>query len=211
MEYGQGSNNQGNSDDNGDVAPHEHTLIEHEGKTPTCTEKGWETYYTCSGCDEYTTYKELDALGHAYSDSYQPNGDVHSLFCSRCSSTTDQSHSWSSGSIAKEPTCTDNGSKVYVCTVCGLEKTSVVLALGHDYSAGFTPNGNVHSSTCSRCDKTVHQAHEWSEGQITKQPSCEENGIETYTCTICNGEKYVSIASLGHDYGGHIRQDHIQH
>ena len=207
LEYGQGSNNQGNGDSIGDATPHEHTLVKHEGKAPTCTEKGWQTYYTCSGCKEYNTYKELDALGHAYSDSYQPNGDVHSLFCSRCSSTTDQTHNWSTGSITKEPTCTDNGSKIHVCTVCNVEKTSVVLALGHDYSAGFTPNGNVHSSTCSRCDKTVHQAHEWSEGQITKHPTCVENGVETFTCSICNGEKNVSIASLGHDYALEYQPD----
>ena len=208
MEYVQGSDNQGNDDYDGDViAPHEHSLVEHEGKDPTCTEKGWEAYYTCSGCDEYTTYKELESLGHDYGESYQANGDVHSLFCSRCSATSDEAHNWIKGKVVNEPTCTDIGSETYTCSVCSAEKTSMILALGHDYSDGFIPNGNVHSSTCSRCDKTVHQAHEWSEGQITKQPTCVENGVETFTCSICKGEKNVSIASLGHDFALEYQPD----
>ena len=208
LEYGQGSNDQENDNSSGDVAaPHEHTLVEHEGQLPTCMENGWETYYTCSGCKEYTTYKEILALGHDYGESYQANGDVHSIFCSRCSDTSDESHSWIKGSVVSEPTCTDNGSEIYVCTVCNAVRSSVILALGHDYSDGFIPNGNLHSSTCARCDKTIHQAHEWSEGHITKQPTCVENGVETFTCSICKGEKNVSIASLGHDFIGEYQPD----
>ena len=42
---------------------------------PTCTEAGWEAYDTCSRCN-YTTFKELPALGHDYVD-YK---------CTRCGS-----------------------------------------------------------------------------------------------------------------------------
>ena len=37
----------------------------HEAKAPTCTEKGWNEYVTCSRCD-YTTYVEIPATGHDY-------------------------------------------------------------------------------------------------------------------------------------------------
>ena len=40
-----------------------HKYVHHEGKTPTCTEKGWYEYDTCEHCD-YTTYREIPALGH---------------------------------------------------------------------------------------------------------------------------------------------------
>lgn len=40
-----------------------HKLVHYAAKSPTCTEMGWETYDTCSDCD-YTTYKEMPALGH---------------------------------------------------------------------------------------------------------------------------------------------------
>lgn len=44
---------------------HEHTLVHHDSKAATCTEIGWKSYDTCAVCD-YTSYKELAALGHDY-------------------------------------------------------------------------------------------------------------------------------------------------
>ena len=35
-----------------------HDLVNHSGKTPTCTQVGWDAYVTCSRCD-YTTYEKL--------------------------------------------------------------------------------------------------------------------------------------------------------
>ncbi len=42
-----------------------HELVQYEGQLPTCTEIGWNAYEACSQCD-YTTYEEIDALGHSY-------------------------------------------------------------------------------------------------------------------------------------------------
>ena len=39
-----------------------HSEVEHEAKSPTCTEIGWDAYVTCKNCD-YTTYEEKPALG----------------------------------------------------------------------------------------------------------------------------------------------------
>ena len=45
----------------------EHDLEHTDAKAATCTEIGWDAYDTCKrdGCD-YTTYNELEALGHAF-------------------------------------------------------------------------------------------------------------------------------------------------
>jgi len=42
-----------------------HDIVAHDAQAPTCTEKGWEAYETCTRCD-YTTYVELSATGHSY-------------------------------------------------------------------------------------------------------------------------------------------------
>lgn len=42
---------------------HTHTLVEYEGKEPTCMEDGYEAYEECTEC-EYTTYKLIEKLGH---------------------------------------------------------------------------------------------------------------------------------------------------
>ena len=78
-----------------------HDEIQHEAKAPTCTEKGWNAYVTCSRCD-YTTYVELPALGHTWSD-------------------------WT---VTKEPTYTDQGNETRTCEVCGKTETRETEALG---------------------------------------------------------------------------------
>ena len=45
------------------VKPLGHDTTDHAAKAATCTEKGWSVYQTCSRCD-YSTYKEIPALGH---------------------------------------------------------------------------------------------------------------------------------------------------
>ena len=64
-----------------------HDLVQHAAKAPTCTEKGWNAYETCSRCD-YTTYAELPALNHDYQAvTVEPTceADGYTIFtCSRC-------------------------------------------------------------------------------------------------------------------------------
>ena len=64
-----------------------HDLVQHAAKAPTCTEKGWNAYETCSRCD-HTTYAELPALNHDYQAvTVEPTceADGYTVFtCSRC-------------------------------------------------------------------------------------------------------------------------------
>ena len=64
-----------------------HDLVQHAAKAPTCTEKGWNAYETCSRCD-HTTYAELPALNHDYQAvTVEPTceTDGYTIFtCSRC-------------------------------------------------------------------------------------------------------------------------------
>ena len=71
----------------GEKDPNNHALEQHAAKAPTCTEKGWDAYKTCSRCD-YTTYAELPALNHDYQAvTVEPTceTDGYTVFtCSRC-------------------------------------------------------------------------------------------------------------------------------
>ena len=42
--------------------------------------------------------------------------------------------------------------------------------------------------------------HKWDEGKVTKEPTCEKEGIKTYTCKNCQTTKTESIKALGHNY-----------
>lgn len=71
----------------GEKNPNNHDLVRHEAQAPTCTEKGWNAYETCSRCD-HTTYAELPALNHDYQAvTVEPTceTDGYTVFtCSRC-------------------------------------------------------------------------------------------------------------------------------
>ena len=99
-----------------------HALEQHAAKAPTCTEKGWNAYETCSRCD-YTTYAELPALNHDYQAvTVAPTceTDGYTIFtCSRCNDSytadpTDQlGHqfgAWSpNGTGAQSASCLRDG------------------------------------------------------------------------------------------------------
>ena len=71
----------------GEKDPNNHALVHPSAKAPTCTEKGWNAYETCSRCD-HTTYTELPALNHDYQAvTVAPTceTDGYTIFtCSRC-------------------------------------------------------------------------------------------------------------------------------
>ena len=43
--------------------------------------------------------------------------------------------------------------------------------------------------------------HTWNDGQITTAATCTENGVMTYTCTMCSDTKTEVIPATGHAYG----------
>ncbi len=42
--------------------------------------------------------------------------------------------------------------------------------------------------------------HTWSDGEITLEPTCAEDGERTYTCTTCGDSKTEAIPALGHTW-----------
>ena len=118
--------------------------------------------------------------------------------------------------VTKEPTCTEEGIKTYTCS-CGEEYTEKIAALGHKevtdpaVEPTETEDGKTEGSHCSVCKEVLKEQqiipatgkpgeHEHKyEVTVTKEPTCTEEGIKTYTCSC--GEKYTEkIAALGHKY-----------
>ena len=46
--------------------------------------------------------------------------------------------------------------------------------------------------------------HTWDEGKITKEATCSETGVKTYTCSRCGGTKTEEIPNTKHDYEEHV-------
>ena len=189
--------------------------------TPTCTKTGVKQY-TCTICSETKT-EEIAALGHDYSSDWTIDTAAacetvgsKSHHCTRCDSKIDvteipaSGHSWNDGAITTEPTCTDEGVKTFTCNACGKTRTEAVAALGHNYSSDWTIDTAADCETvgskshhCTRCDskKDITEIpasgkHTWNNGVITKPATIAEEGVKTYTCTVCGVTRTETIAKL---------------
>ena len=49
--------------------------------------------------------------------------------------------------------------------------------------------------------------HVWNEGEVTTAATCTQDGVMTYTCTLCEEERTEPITKLGHDFAGEWQSD----
>ena len=143
----------------GEKDSNNHALEQHAAKAPTCTEKGWNAYETCSRCD-YTTRKELPALNHALEQHAakaptctEKGWDAYET-CSRCDHTTYAelpalNHDYQA--VTVEPTCETDGYTIFTCSRCKDSYTADPTdQLGHQFGA-WSPNGTgAQSADCLR-------------------------------------------------------------
>jgi len=71
--------------------------------------------------------------------------------------------------------------------------------------ATCTEDGYTGDTYCKDCGETIGtgtpipaKGHSWNEGKITTAPTCENAGVKTYTCTVCNATKTEAIDATGH-------------
>ena len=159
-----------------------HDLVQHAAQAPTCTEKGWDAYDTCSRCN-YTTYQEIPALNH--------NLVRHD---------------------AQAATCTEKGWNAYeTCSRCNYTTYQEIPALNHALvhhdaqAATCTEIGWDAYDTCSRCDYTTYAElsalnHDYQ--AVTVEPTCETDGYTVFTCSRCK-DSYTADPTdkLGHQFG----------
>lgn len=158
-----------------------HDLVHHDAKAATCTEKGWAAYDTCSRCD-YTTYREIGALGHDFDTAWEIDGDYHWHVCKRngCTEIKDKAaHVLKTRERNVDPTCTEEGSKIIetYCEVC-----NQVLELQEQ-----TVNKIAHKYVLDEAKSVA--------------PTCTTAGTRVYTCELCHEASYSdSLTALGHDF-----------
>ena len=87
--------------------------------------------------------------------------------------------------------------------LCEDEDCEEVKGYGaHEYGTWET-NGTNHWQACTVCGyKTDEAPHTWDAGKITKEASCVENGVKTYTCTVCGATKTADIPMVAHSWDG---------
>ena len=189
---------------------HRYILIKKEA--PTCESDGI-LYGKCSRCSKTITKQDAKnpALGHDWKD----NGDGTAT-CSREGCGKKHTHDLDSGTTTVAPTCTVTGEKEYCCTYtnCPYKKTESLKATSHKnkeprnykkptcQAEGYT--GDIYCKDCgillSSGKVTKKYDHDWDGGKVTKEATCKEEGIMTYTCENCDETETVSIKKTAHNY-----------
>ena len=185
-----------------------HDEIAHEAQAPTCTAIGWDAYVTCSRCD-YTTYKEVAALGHTEGAAVEENrkestctvaGSYESVvYCSVCKTHVISRETkalelaaHTAGEVVveneKAATCTAEGSydNVVYCTICNAELSSTTVTvdmLAHSYIAYSSIGGDLERAVCEYdCGSThtrVVESHEGNDVEVVPGTSGENNAEVT--------------------------------
>ena len=171
-----------------------------EGKVttePTCTEEGVKTF-ECTVCGKTKTEK-VEALGHDWNNDFTVDKEatceetgLKSIHCKRCDIKKDETVIPAKGHVAgekkienaTESTCENGGSydEVIYCTVCGKELSRTTI-------------------------KTEAKGHKWNEGKVTTEPTCTEEGVKTFECTVCGKTKTEKVEALGHDWNNDFTVD----
>ena len=213
--------------ESGDIDPNNHDLQRHEEvKAPTCTEKGWSAYYTCSRCD-YTAYQETDALDHDWNDWTSNGNKTHTRTCKRDPSHT-ETEACSGVSCGDTGACSVCGGAYTVehkydesswacddaghwrnCVYCHEKGETASHSFEmHEQTAATCVSKAVYARVCSDCD---YHGGNFIFGNINpdnhdliphagKAATCTESGWEAYdTCSRCDYTTYVELLALGHD------------
>ena len=194
----------------------------------TCTEEGEKTF-TCSICGDEKTEK-VSATGHQHTEirnkkeaTCKETGYSGDTWCKDCGKkilsgqaiAKTENHSWDAGKVTTKATCTEEGEKTFTCSICGDEKTEKVSATGHQHTeirnkkeSTCKEEGYSGDTWCKDCGKKIlsgqaiakTEDHSWNQGEITKEPTCKEEGEKTFTCTICGNTKTEKVSTTDHQH-----------
>ena len=178
-------------------------------KPATCTEKG-ETTYTATFTKDWAASQnkvidDIDVLTPEWNDPVyiwsDENGVIYCSATRTCKNDADypaQSEKiLASGTITKEPGCTEKGETTYTATFTvdwatpQKKVAQDLLALGHwwgEITYDWAEDGSscVAKRTCRRDANHVEKAQASIKSAVTLAPTCTAKGERTYTATFDN-------------------------
>lgn len=176
-------------------------------------------FYTIEGNTSTTSYDGNSVMirKRKISDFYFSSPNYSGSSSSSTSSSCD--HSYTTKVESAHPhkeykICSKCSKKSYTgneknsdsCTTC------IQAACSHTYSDWKKAGDSSHSRTCSKCDLTQTQSHNWGSIKTLKEATCVDEGQQQKTCSDCAAETVVTVSATGeHEYGGYSYIDEAKH
>lgn len=153
----------------------------------TCTTTGLTAGAKCSVCDKITVEQTMTSVKpHDWSTDFQPGEDTHWNYCKNegCTVKTNEAvHSWGKNHMDEAHIVADANNNACAvayhisCDVCAKSHATDIFWV-----------------------KQENPVHVYDEGVVTKEATCTETGIMTYTCQNagCGHTKTETIAKKAH-------------
>ncbi len=141
-----------------------------------------ESPKTCIRCKK----TEGNPLGHQWVDATCKDPKT----CSRCKKTEGTvltTHKIENQNVLKAATCTEQGTKEGVCSVCNKKVTDVIPATGHNYiDSNTTKYASMYSAgektrKCTKCGDTVSVTYNLSEAEKSNIDLVKNGMLNKYT------------------------------
>ncbi len=154
-------------------------------QAPTCTQPGMMEYTYCTSCGEVLSGEKtmIAAKGHTYV-----------------------------ASVTKEPSCNREGEMTYTCSVCGGSYTESIPTIAHTevideaVAPSCIKTGLTEGKHCSVCgtvlvaQEVIPMTEHTYTSEVTRDPTCKQEGEMNYTCSVCGGGYTESIPTIDHNY-----------
>lgn len=210
----------------GETKTEEIPLLKHDYeeqivKPATCISTGIANY-VCKNCGQ-KIQRKLPITDHTRVVKNQKEatcgaaGYTGDTYCSVCNKKLESGetipklseHTWGEWTITNQPTCKTYGVKQRRCKVCNELDIETIAKTDHKWILESTTPatcgiGEIQHYKCSVCGKTKDVtldnplSHAWDSGKVTKEPTCTETGIKTFTCTNCGTTREETINATGH-------------
>ena len=208
----------------------------------TCADEGVLGHYHCEGCgknfdrdfNEITELSIPKSQNHDYGDLIDEvpatcaDGVAAHYQCVVCGKLFDENkhevelsqlvieaeyeHTWTVGEITKIATCTEEGQRTRLCSVCGATDAQVIDKLPHtpEIVVGVpqtdcTVAGLTNGIKCSVCGETLEaqqvipaKAHTWGEWDVVYEATETRSGLKTRACSVCGQSETMHTDAIDH-------------
>ncbi len=155
---------------------------------------------------------KIICASHTFGNYTNVNASTHKRVCSACGYEETKNHAWDGGTVTKQASCKESGTKHFTCTACGAAKDETIAKTNSHSWGGYKVTQNpgcttpgTQTRTCSVCGKsetqpinaTGHSMGAWSQ---SKAPTCTAAGEEKRSCSKCGHTETKAINALGHSF-----------
>lgn len=141
----------------------------------------YELIYMCAICQKFM-FIPFDKAAHQLSSECSSNGDAtHGTYCAVCNEVINEPCEYEISSIIY-PTCTNAGSTVYECRLCGYSFDESIPETGHK----FAPDSKYCLNECSEINPNyVECEHTNTTLKVAVKATTKQNGKVNKVCSDC--------------------------